>query len=162
MFTNVSEVLENLKSKTIKISQTKSGECIHQTMRNGIGAELRAALFEDLAKIFPLSDNADDIVAYLTEDGVVLEVPNGSVKDNITNVDGSGAITLEIGFTVKSLEYNAQDKSEAYKVDLAEKEAKAKETAEKKAKKIAKDEADRKAKANAKKGQQSLFCYILM
>lgn len=150
MFTNVSTVLNELKTKAVKISNTTKGECIHQTTRNAIGAELRSALFADLSAIFPISENAEDIVAYLTEDGVVLEVPNESVKDNITNADGSGAITLEIGFTVKSLEYNAQDKSEAYKIDLAEKEAKAKANAEKKAKQIAKDKAMREAKAKAK------------
>ena len=92
------------------------------------------------------SENAEDIVAYFTKDGVILEVPNGSVKDNISNVNGSGAISLEIGFTVKGLEYNAQDESDAYKVDLAENEAKAKAEAEKKAKNIAKDKAKREAK----------------
>lgn len=151
-FTNTNSVLNALKQTTIKVSQTKTGEAIHQTQRNKIGALLREALFTDLSAVFPISDNAEDIVAYLTADGIVLEIPNESVKDTITNPNGSGAITLEIGFTVKSLEYNAQDSSEAYAVTLAEKEAKAKAEAEKKAKKIAKDEANRKAKTT-KKGQ---------
>ena len=145
-FSNTLTALNALKGATVKISQTKNGEAIHQTQRNKMGAVLREALFTDLAQIFPLSDNAEDIVAYLTEDGIVLEVPNGSVKDNITNVNGSGAITLEIGFTVKSLEYNAQDKSEAYAIDLAEKQRKANEAEAKKKAKIAKDEAARKSK----------------
>jgi small-conductance mechanosensitive channel len=81
----------------------------------------------------------------LTKDGVIIEVPNGSIKDNITNVTGSGAISLEIGFTVKGLEYNAQDESEAHKVDMAKKEAENKEKAEKRAKQIAKDKARREA-----------------
>ena len=144
-FSNTLTALNALKNATVKISQTKNGEAIHQTQRNKMGAILREALFTDLSKIFPLSDNAEDIVVYLTEDGIVLEVPNASVKDNISNVNGSGAITLEIGFTVKSLEYNAQDKAEAYSVDLAEKERKAKEAEVKKKAKIAKDEAVRKA-----------------
>ena len=146
-FINTLTALNALKGSVIKISQTKNGEAIHQTQRNKIGAVLRNALFTDLSAIFPVSDNADDIVVYLTDDGIILEVPNESVRDNITNVNGSGALSLEIGFTVKSLEYHAKDKSDAYAVDLAEKEAKAKEAAEKKAKKIAKDSA-----ARAKKG----------
>lgn len=150
MFENVSTVLNEIKSKKVRISQTKNGECIHQTDRNNIGAELRKALASDLSAIFPISENAEDIVAYVTADGVVLEVPNTYIKDNITNVSGSGAITLEIGFAVKSLEYNAQDESEAYAVKVAEKEAKAQEAAEKKAKDIAKDKAMREAKAKAK------------
>ena len=143
-FINTNTVLNALKGTTVKVSQTKNGETIHQTMRNKIGALLREALFADLKEIFPASTNPEDIVAYLTADGIILEIPNESVKDTITNVSGSGAITLEIGFAVKSLEYNAQDESESHKVKVAEKEAKAKELAEKKAKKIAKDNAARK------------------
>lgn len=146
-FTNTNTALNALKGTAVKVSQTKNGEAIHQTMRNKIGAVLREALFADLKEVFPYSENAEDIVAYLTADGIILEIPNESVKDTITNPNGSGAISLEIDFTVKSLEYNAQDSSEAYAVTLAEKEAKAKADAEKKAKKIAKDTADRKAKA---------------
>ena len=146
-FTNTLTALNALKGSEIKISQTKNGEAIHQTQRNKIGAVLRNALFTDLSAIFPVSDNADDIVVYLTADGIILEVPNESVRDNITSVNGSGALSLEIGFTVKSLEYHAKDESDAYAVKLANKEAEAKEAAEKKAKKIAKDSA-----ARAKKG----------
>lgn len=149
MLTNTIKALEEIKALAIKISDTKNGECIHQTQRNGIGAKLREALATDFMEIFPISENPDDIVAYLTADGLVLEIPNDTVKDNITNVEGSGAITVELGFTVKSLVYNAQDESEAYKVKVAEKEAKAKAEAEKKAKKIA---ADNKARAK-KKGE---------
>jgi hypothetical protein len=146
-FTNTNTALSALKGADIKISQTKNGEAIHQTTRNKIGAILRNALFADLKEIFPVTDNAEDIVCYLTADGIILEVPNESVKDGVTNPNGSGAISLEIGFTVKSLEYNARDMSDAYAVDLAEKEAKKREADEKKAKKIAKDTATR-----AKKG----------
>ena len=71
-FTNTLSALTNLKSSEIKVSQTKNGEAIHQTMRNKIGAALREALFTDLAKIFPFSDNPDDIVAYFTADGITL------------------------------------------------------------------------------------------
>ena len=149
-FTNTQNALNSIKGITVKVSQTKNGEAIHQTMRNKIGSVLREALYADLKNIFPMSDNSEDIVAYLTADGIILEVPNESVKDTITNVNGSGAISLEIGFTVKSLEYNAQDMSEAYAIDVAEKEAKRKATEEKKAKKIATDKANREAKA--KKG----------
>ena len=146
MLTNTITALNSIKDLNIKISATKNGECIHQTQRNAIGALLREAIVEDFVKIFPISDNAEDIVAYLTADGLVLEIPNESVKDNITEVDGSGAITVELGFTVKGLRYNAQDASEAYKVEVAEKEAKKKAAAEKKAKDIAKDKAKREAR----------------
>lgn len=146
MLTNTINALNEVKSQTFKISDTKSGECIHQTQRNKLGAALREALIEDFTKIFPISDDPEAIVAYVTADGLVLEIPNTSIKDNITNVEGSGAITVELGFAVKGLKYNAQDASEAYKIDLAEKEAKAKAEAEKKAKKIAKDKEARQKK----------------
>ena len=145
-FTNTQTALNALKQSTIKISQTKTGEAIQQTQRNNIGAILRSALFEDLAKVFPISDNPNDIVAYLTADGIVLEIPNESVADGVSSVTASGAISLEIGFTVKSLEYNAKDESEAYAVKVAEKAANAKLKAEQKAKNIAKDQAKRNAK----------------
>lgn len=153
MLTNTIQALEEMKNLAIKISDTKNGECIHQTQRNGIGATLRAALVEDFTKIFPISDNPEAIVAYLTEDGLVLEIPNETVKDNITNADGSGAITVELGFTVKSLTYNAQDKSEAFKVEVAEKEAKEKAKAEAKARKIAADKKARAEKAKKQNGE---------
>ena len=149
MLGNTILALKDIKELAVKISDTKNGECIHQTQRNGIGAKLREALAQDFLQIFPYSENAEDIVAYVTDDGLVLEIPNQSVKDGISNVNGSGAITVELGFTVKNLEYNAQDESESHKVKVAEKEAKAKELAEKKAKKIA---ADNKARAK-KKGE---------
>lgn len=151
MLTNTLNALNEIKSQVVKISNTKNGECIHQTQRNKIGAMLRQALVEDFTKIFPLSDDSEAIVAYLTADGLVLEIPNASIKDNITNVSGSGAITVELGFAVKNLEYNAQDESEAYKVKVAEKEAKAKTEAEKKAKRI---EADKKARAEKPKRKE--------
>lgn len=150
MLTNTLNALNEIKSQTFKISATKNGECIHQTQRNNLGATLRTALVEDFTKIFPITDDANAIVAYLTEDGLVLEVPNASIQDNLTEVEGSGAISIELGFSIKNLRYNAQDESEAYKVKVAEKEAKAKAEAEKKAKNIAKDKAMREAKAKAK------------
>ena len=147
-FTNTLATLLALRGENIKISDTKTGEAIHQTQRNKIGSTLREALFKDLTEIFPYSDNAEDIVAYITAEGIVLEVPNPSVKDNITNPTGSGAITLEIGFTVKNLEYNAQESSEAYAVTLAEREAKRLEAEAKKKAKIERDTIKR-----ANKGQ---------
>lgn len=143
-FTNTLTALNELKEVEVKISQTKTGEAIHQTQRNKIGATMRAALLADLVKVFPISENPEDIVVYNTAEGIIFEIPNASVRDNITNANGSGAISLEIGFTVKSLEYNAKDNSEAYEVTLAEKAAKKAEAEAKKAKKI---EADKKARA---------------
>lgn len=149
-FTKTLETLNAIKSAEIKISDTSKGEAIHQTQRNTISGLLRKALFDDLSQIFPISEDSNSIVAYLTADGVVLEVPNESVRDKLTSPIGSGAITLEIGFSVKNLEYNARDMSEDYAEQVAQKEAEKKEKAEKKARKIARDKALREEKAKAK------------
>lgn len=154
MLTNTIETLNAIKEMTIKISNTKSGECIHQTQRNQIGAMLRSALIKDLAEIFPPSENADAIVAYHTKDGLVLEIPNSSVADNMTNTCGSGAITVNLDYIVKSLEYNAKDESEAYEIDLADKIAKERKKAEDKVKKV---EQDKKLREKKKKGQKYPF-----
>lgn len=150
-FTNTHNALLALRNENIKISQTKTGEAIHQTQRNKIGGTLREALLADLMALFPYSDNPDDIVVYSTAEGIIFEVPNASVRDGITNPNGSGAISLEIGFTVKNLEYNAKDASEAYEITVAEREAKRAEAEAKKRAKIAKDTEARAKRAN--KGQ---------
>ena len=150
-FTNTHNALLALRDENIKISQTKTGEAIHQTQRNKIGGTLREALLADLMALFPYSDNPDDIVVYSTAEGIIFEIPNASVRDGITNPNGSGAISLEIGFTVKNLEYNAKDASEAYEITVAEREAKRAEAEAKKRAKIAKDTEARAKRAN--KGQ---------
>ena len=137
-FTTTREALEAVQAATVQISQTKNGEAIQQAQRNKLGAALREALFHDLSAIFPATEEAGAIVAYLTGDGIVLEVPNDSVSDHLTSAVGSGAISIEIGFSIKSLEYNAKDASDAYAVDQAQKAARKAETAAKKAKAIAK------------------------
>lgn len=145
-FTNTLNALNSLKTETIKISQTKTGEAIHQTQRNKISNILRSALLSDLSAVFPISENSDDIVVYDTADGIVLEVPNETVRDNITNADGSGAISIEIGFKVKNLEFNAKDSSEAYAQTCAQKAEKKAEAEAKKKKNIEKDKKSRESK----------------
>lgn len=154
MLTNTMETLNAIKEIAIKISTTKSGESIHQTQRNQIGAMLREALIKDLMAIFPPSENADAIVAYHTKEGLMLEIPNSSVADNMSNSTGSGAITVNLDYTVKNLEYNAKDESEAYAVDLADKMAKEKKKAEDKQKKM---EQDKRLRAKKKEGQKYPF-----
>ena len=149
MLTNTMETLNAIKEIAIKISATKSGESIHQTQRNQIGSMLREALIKDFMEFFPPSDEQNAIVAYHTKEGLMLEIPNSSVADNITNTAGSGAITINLDYTVKNLEYNAKDESEAYLVDLADKVAKEKKKAEDKQKKM---EQDKRIRAKKKEG----------
>ena len=148
MLTNFIEALNQVTQQEFRVTQTKSGgEAIQQTERNALGSKLRNALSADFAEIFPATDESNAIVAYITADGAILEIPNESICNKVMNPDGSGAISVEISVKVKDLKYNARDASDAYQVDLAEKAAKAAKKAEDKAKKIARDNAVRKAKA---------------
>lgn len=143
--TQVKEMLNEIMEMEIPISNTTRGEQIQQTFRNKLTARLKEALFEDCLVSFS-TESADGVVPYLTKDGVILELPNDSVADGITNEIGSGAISIEMKFTIKGLEYNAADESEDYDLHLMEKERKAKEAEKKKADKIARDRKAREAR----------------
>ena len=147
MLENLMSAIATVKEGEYRVTVTKSGgEQIHQTERNQIGALLRNALSRDLAVLFPASDDSNAVVAYTTADGAILEIPNESVCNKISNPDGSGAISVEFSVKVKGLGYNAKDASDAYAVDLADKAAKAQAKAEAKAKKVARDTAARAKK----------------
>ena len=154
MFENLKLALEKVRSGEYKVTQTTKGgelvETIHQTERNGIKALLRQALCEDIMQAFPKSDSSNDVVAYSTADGIVLEIPNESIADKIANISGSGAISAILDFSISSLNYNAADLAEEYEEKMAEKIAKEKAKEEKKAKKIALDKASREARAKKK------------
>lgn len=139
---NTRAFLEQMTEMDMPVSNTSRGEQIQQTFRNNLTTQLKEVLFEDCMESFPF-DDPSGIIAYRTKDGVVLELPNNSVADNITNEYGSGAISIEIKFTIKGLEYNAADMAEEYDIGLREKAAKAKEAERKK---LAKIERDRKAR----------------
>lgn len=142
MLTNFVNAIEIVKENEYKVTQAKNGtENIHQTQRNELGAFLRKALGTDLSKVFPATDDSSAAITYITADGIVIEIPNESIRDKVSNPECSGAISVEISVKVKSLDYNALDASEAYQVDLAEKAAKAQAKADEKARKIAKDKA---------------------
>lgn len=132
----VKAMLENLMELEVPVSNTTRGEQIQQTYRNKFTAKLKEALFEDCKETL---GEESEIVPFLTKDGVILEVPNASIADNMENDIGSGAISIEMSFTIKGLEYNASDESDNYALDLEEKAAKKKENEKKKADKIARD-----------------------
>ena len=134
--TRVKALLEDLMELEVPISNTTRGEQIQQTYRNKFTAKLREALFEDCKESFA---DGNDIMPFITKDGVILEVPNETVANNMENDIGSGAISIEMSFTIKGLEYNASDESDNYALDLEEKAAKKRAEEKKKADKIAKD-----------------------
>ena len=136
---NLSNLLTALKNRTFKITVGKDRkEKIQQTDSNKLKQEVADAIAQDIAEITPY--------IYKTDKGYLLEIENQSIADNITNEDGSGAITVEIVCVVKGLDTDAKFEGECYTTKQEEKAEKAKVKAEEKARKIARDEADRKAK----------------
>ena len=142
---NTRNFLEKMITMDMPISNTTRGEQIQQTFRNNLTNQLKEVLFDDCLESFP-ANNSTGILSYRTKDGVVLEIPNSSVADNITNEFGSGAISIELKFTIKGLEYNAEEMAEEYDIGLREKAAKAKETERKKQEKIERDRKAREAR----------------
>ena len=143
--TQVENLLNEIMEMEIPISNTTRGETIHQTFRNKLTKQLKEALFEDCMASFPATDS-ESIIPYLTKDGVILELPNASVADGMTNDIGSGAISIEVKFTIKGLEYNAADESEDYDLKLLQKQREEEEREKKKADKIARDRKAREAR----------------
>ena len=133
---NLKKVLDEIQSETVKITVSKNGkESVHQTQRNNIKKRIVDAIAQDVAEFFPY--------VFRNSDGILLEIANQSVADNINNQDGSGAITVAIDCSIKGLDFNAEFEAEKYSADQEQK-AKAKaEKAQAKAEKIAKDKAKR-------------------
>lgn len=130
------KLIEETKTTNFKITKSTKGEQLQQTQRNKLKKDLIQALQEDIKTKYPY--------VFRGKDGIILEIANDSVADNITNELGSGAITIAIDIKVKDLETNAENLAEDYAIDLAEKEEKAKKKAEQKARKIAEDTKRRK------------------
>lgn len=139
---NLLALIDEIKTRPLSISVTAKGEQVQQTQRNKLKAELMAAILADLKEEYEY--------VYSSAEGILIEIANDSVADNIQSEEGSGAITIALDLKVKNLDTNAEQDSEAYLQDVAEKEAKKKADAEKKAAKIARDKAARAAKAKAK------------
>lgn len=133
---NLLKLIEETKSTEFKITKSTKGEQLQQTQRNKLKKDLIQALQEDIKTKYSY--------VFRGKDGIILEIANDSVADNITNELGSGAITIAIDIKIKDLETNAENLAEDYAIDLAEKEEKAKKKAEKKANKIAEDTKRRK------------------
>lgn len=141
---NTKTLLEKISTLDIPISNTSRGELVQQTYRNNLTNEIKAALFEDCLESFPI--DKDGIVPFRTKEGVILEIPNASIADKITNEFGSGALSIEVKFTIKGLEYNAAEMAEDYDLSVQAKEEKAIEQERKKQEKIKRDRANREAR----------------
>lgn len=124
-FTNL---LLEMQEMEMPISDTTKGKQVQQTYRNNLTAKLLEALYKDCEQGF-LGET--DIIPYLIKGGVILEVPNSSVADSLTANDlGSGALSIELNVTIKSLETDAQELADDYAFKL-EADKQKKEKAEK-------------------------------
>ena len=139
---NLVKLIDEIKTRPLTITTTAKGEQVQQTQRNKLKAELMAAIMADIKAVYEY--------VYPSSEGILIEIANDSVADNLTSEEGSGAITVALDLKIKNLDSNAQQDSEAYMQDIAEKEAKKKADAEKKAAKIARDKAARAAKQKPK------------
>lgn len=145
----VKELLTKIQALDIPISNTTRGEQIHQTYRNQLTAELRTALYEDLMD--SLRDDSDGILPYLIKEGVILEIPNASVADNTDPDVCNGAISIEMSFTFKGLDFDAPEAAAEFDFLQQKKRREAEEAAKKKEEKIRRDEAARAARAAKRK-----------
>ena len=136
---NLMNLIVELKNRELKITTNNKGvEQLQQTQRNNLKAELVGALFQDIASKYDY--------AYRVKDGIMLEIANDSIADNIKNEIGSGAISITIDIKVNDLETNAENESESYNISVAEKLEKKAKVEKSKAEKIARDKAERQAK----------------
>ena len=136
---NLMNLIVELKNRELKITTNNKGvEQLQQTQRNNLKAELVGALFKDIANKYDYT--------FRVKDGIMLEIANDSVADNIKNEIGSGAISITIDIKINDLETNAESESESYEIGVAEKLEKKAKAEKSKAEKIARDKAERQAK----------------
>jgi hypothetical protein len=136
---NLMNLIVELKNRELKITTNNKGvEQLQQTQRNNLKAELVNALFNDIASKYDYT--------FRVKDGIMLEIANDSVADNIKNDIGSGAISVTIDIKINDLETNAESEKESYDISVAEKLEKKAKAEKSKADKIARDKAERQAK----------------
>lgn len=130
------KVIESVKEREFDITDNSKGKNLQQTQRNNLKAELLSAIFADIKAKYEYT--------FIGKDGVLIEIENNTVADSVSPEDsGSGAITVVLDLTIKSLDTNATELADDYAHELAEKQKAKTKKAEEKAKKIAKDKAER-------------------
>ena len=135
-------LIHDIEERKLLVTNGKKGEQIQQTQRNAMKKEILEALFEDIKSEydFVYHSNGED------EKGILLEIANQSIANQVTNEDGSGAITIALDVKILGLKSDAELSEELYQHSLEVAREKKKEAEAKKAAKIARDEAERKRK----------------
>lgn len=132
---NLKNLISEIKGKQFKITKSSKGEMLQQTQRNELKHALLQALLQDLASEI-------DFVG-LSADGIMVEIPNDSIADNIENESGSGAITCTIDIKINGLEFNFDEERKNYEIDQKEKADKKAKNEKAKAEKIAQAKKER-------------------
>lgn len=132
---NLVKLIEETKTKQFEITETKSGEIIKTSQRNALKNDIMTALFNDIKNCYEFT--------YRGEDGILLDIANDSIADNLKSEEGSGGITVCIDLKMKGLDTNAEYEEKAFNELVAEKQAKKEQQAKAKKEKIAKDKAER-------------------
>lgn len=136
---NLMNLIVELKNRDFKITTNNKGvEQLQQTQRNNLKAELVNALFQDITSKYEYT--------FRVKDGIMLEIANDSVANNIKNDMGSGAISVTLDIKINDLETNAESEKESYDISVAEKLEKKAKAEKSKAEKIERDKAERQAK----------------
>ena len=156
--TKTKELLDKIMEMEIPISDTMKGKLVQQTFRNKLTAQLKEALYTDFADALL---GGDAILPYLTKEGVIVEVPNESVADNMSPDDlGSGAISIEFSVTIKNLNTDANELAEEYNFKKRSDAAKAEKAAKEKQAKIDRDRKMREAKDKKRAKLEELVSQI--
>lgn len=135
---HLTALLNELKERTFTISNTNKGELIQQTQRNKLKAELLAALRADIEEVYKY--------VFQSDEGILIEIENQSIADNLENDEGSGAITACLDIKIKNLDCNAEVESADFEQKQREKIEKKQAAAKKKSAKIERDRQTRTSK----------------
>ena len=135
-------LIHDIEGRALLVTNGKKGEQIQQTQRNAMKKEILDAIFEDIKSRyeFVYHSNGED------EKGILLEIANQSVANQVTNEDGSGAITIALDVKILGLKSDAELSEELYQHAQELAAEKKKQAEAKKAAKMARDEAERKRK----------------
>jgi hypothetical protein len=139
---NFTKLMKDVEERKFLVTNGGKGEQVQQTQRNALKQEILAALFADLKEAYPYIYHSDGD----RTTGVLIEIANPTIANQVTNEEGSGAITVSLDVKILGLENNAELAEEMYQENLVIAEREKREKEAKKAAKIARDEAERKRK----------------
>ena len=125
------DYFENLYERPLRIETNGKGCAIKAPDRNALKKEIMQVFKDYLSEL--------GIDTYLTNEGVIVAIPNRAVEDE----NEEGVISLELGLKIKNLDYCPSFEEEDYLDKIEEQERKKEEREKAKKDKIEKDKAKR-------------------